>query len=104
MAWLCRSIVISVCMTPGTHAAQVGEISRLALRQLLHDNTKQRPALLFGMLEAAPPDSKTRMSQVVLFFTACSDDTWGVCKGIQYAYIACHARQVLLFDHDGVRF
>lgn len=45
---------------------QVADISRLALQQLLGDNTKQRPALLFGMLEAAPPESKPRMAQVRL--------------------------------------
>jgi hypothetical protein len=43
---------------------QVQRIAHVALQQLLHDNAKQRPALLFGMLQAVPPCHRSQMAQV----------------------------------------
>jgi hypothetical protein len=49
---------------PPCSSVQVRRIARLALQQLLHDNAKQRAAMLFGMLQAVPPCHRSQMAQV----------------------------------------
>lgn len=69
--------------TSGTniwYRSQVPCIGRLALHQLLHDNSKQRPALLFVMLDAMPAEVRLRMAQVGVLgrLQTTAFDTFGV--------------------------